>query len=169
MNQNKKKISINIVTILRIVGIPLIFYLEDQALFIFVNLLFITDFLDGYLARKYNIVTKLGGVLDLIADKLLVTFLLIFAYLNDQLSLLIITLIILREIISMILRYSYNKKEGEIINPSIYGKSKTALQFMAFDLMILGVAFYTQVFWLVIIISYYSLFRYFKEVFKREG
>lgn len=53
--------------------IPCFMYEWFYLAFILFALAGITDFFDGYLARKYNVTTKLGGVLDHIADKLLVS------------------------------------------------------------------------------------------------
>ena len=70
----------NYLTILRIVAIPLIvmsFYFEDSKFaHRFGGIIFaaasLTDFFDGYLARRYDIVSNLGKMLDPIADKVLV-------------------------------------------------------------------------------------------------
>ena len=73
---------INLLTVSRIFSALLIFllltfesnYLAALVLFIFAGL---TDYLDGYLARKYNAVSELGEILDPIADKILIVFILI--------------------------------------------------------------------------------------------
>ena len=69
-------------------------------LYFFVSSL--TDYFDGYLARKYSIESKLGAFLDLIADKILVIAILVwlvfFLFANQALTIISI-LIILREII----------------------------------------------------------------------
>ena len=70
---------INLLTFSRIVLASIIFLLlmsSDGYLlaFILFNIAGFTDWLDGYLARKYNAVSQLGEILDPIADKILVVF-----------------------------------------------------------------------------------------------
>ena len=60
----------------------------------------LTDFFDGYLARKYNVCTKLGGVMDLIGDKLLVvnTFILLCMMMRVWFIVIPIIIMIAREL-----------------------------------------------------------------------
>lgn len=169
MSPKNKKIVIGMLTFARIIGIPFIGMFSGVGKFIFVNFLFITDYLDGYLARKYEVSTKTGALLDLIADKLLVSFLLITAYFQGDLSLLLVVLIIGREVLSMVLRYVHNARGGGLIPASIYGKFKTALQFVAFDFMLLNIPGYEYMFWVVVILGYYSLNQYFKYSGSKKG
>ena len=72
---------INLITVSRIVFGALIFVLLTRTemywyAFILFFLAGITDYFDGYLARKYNLVSQLGEILDPIADKILIVFLL---------------------------------------------------------------------------------------------
>ena len=72
---------INLLTLLRIILGAVIFVLLTRTemywyAFILFFLAGITDYFDGYLARKYNLVSQLGEILDPVADKILIVFLL---------------------------------------------------------------------------------------------
>ncbi|MFV0288719.1 MAG: CDP-alcohol phosphatidyltransferase family protein [Mycoplasmatales bacterium] len=163
MSQNNKKILINLLTLIRILGIPCFIFLDGITAFALLNFLFITDFLDGYLSRKYQVTSQLGAILDLLADKTLTIFLLFVYYMKDELWLIIVILLSFRELYSIGLRvyYYYNKKG--LINASFAGKLKTALMFIAFDFLVLNIQGYQLLFIVIIGISYYSLFKYILE------
>ncbi|MDY0100500.1 MAG: CDP-diacylglycerol--glycerol-3-phosphate 3-phosphatidyltransferase [Bacilli bacterium] len=103
-----------------------------------------TDYLDGHLARKYNLITDLGRFLDPIADKLLVNSLIIFLIVtpsyaagNISFSLWCVILLIMRDLIVDALRLiaiSNNK----VIAANIFGKIKTVLQMVAISFVLLN-------------------------------
>ena len=70
-------------------------YLICGVIFLIASL---TDFLDGYLARKYNLVTDLGKVMDAIADKILVNGVLILLAVNGYISAIVPVVIVCRDI-----------------------------------------------------------------------
>lgn len=75
-------IFINLITVSRIILGAIIFVLLTRSeLYFYALILFflasITDYFDGFLARKYHLVSQLGEILDPIADKILIVFLLI--------------------------------------------------------------------------------------------
>ena len=79
----------NLMTILRILAIPVfiaVYYMEFRGHYLVSSLIFIlaclTDWLDGYLARKYNQCTPFGAFLDPVADKILVTVTLVMLAAN---------------------------------------------------------------------------------------
>ncbi len=90
----------------------------------------ITDFIDGHIARKHNMVTKLGKFLDPIADKLLVIAALIILVEKNEVSHYIAIIIIAREIIVMGIRI-VAASEGKVIAASLWGKFKTIFQISA--------------------------------------
>jgi CDP-diacylglycerol--glycerol-3-phosphate 3-phosphatidyltransferase len=92
----------------------------------------LSDFLDGYLARKLNQVTTFGKFLDPIADKVLVMLALIYLLvLNPSLSpLYVVMIVVLREFMVTAVRLIVVEK-GVVISASIYGKIKTVLQMLA--------------------------------------
>lgn len=97
---------------------------------------FLSDSLDGYLARKRNEVTTLGKFLDPLSDKVVVTTALIMLVMLDRTPAWLATVIILREIAVTGLR-TLAADDGVIIAASIWGKSKTVMQVIAITLLLL--------------------------------
>ncbi len=95
-----------------------------------------TDWIDGRLARRWNVTSKLGSFLDTTADKLFVSGVLIALLGENRVSPWIVALIIGRELVLMGLR-GLIAAEGEVMAPSMLGKLKTTIQFVAIALAIL--------------------------------
>jgi CDP-diacylglycerol---glycerol-3-phosphate 3-phosphatidyltransferase len=95
-----------------------------------------TDWIDGRLARRWNVTTKLGSFLDTTADKLLVSGVLIALLAAERASPWIVALIVGRELVLMGLR-GLIATEGAVMAPSFLGKLKTSVQFVAIALAIL--------------------------------
>ena len=124
-----------------------------------------SDFLDGFLARRYNITSNLGSLLDLLADKVLVSSILIFLvfYTGNIYLLILTTIIILREISISSLRLFLVSSGVEISNiaPDNYGKIKTFLQMFSLSLLLIyplfGNIFFTGVLILLLISTFLSI------------
>jgi len=133
----------NILTLLRIATIPLMTVLlmsgsRDAcfwaaALFSAASL---TDWLDGYLARKMGIVTVFGKFLDPIADKLIVMAALIMIIPFNRVPAWMVLVILSREIIITGLR-GIASSEGIVIAASDLGKFKTIFQIVAIIALLL--------------------------------
>ena len=95
-----------------------------------------TDYVDGRLARRWNVTSKLGSFLDTTADKLLVSGVLIALLGEQRVSPWIVALIVGRELVLMGVR-GVIASEGEVMAPSLLGKLKTSIQFLAIALAIL--------------------------------
>jgi len=136
----------NRLSILRILFIPIIVFFistQEDGLLLASCLLFIiagiTDGLDGYLARKMNLTSKLGLYLDPIADKLLVSSVLITLTYYHQIPLWITLILVGREFLINGLRAFY-AMEGIAIYPSSSGKIKTALQLIGISCILFNIA-----------------------------
>jgi CDP-diacylglycerol--glycerol-3-phosphate 3-phosphatidyltransferase len=136
----------NRLSILRILFIPVIVFFistQEDGLLLASCLLFIiagiTDGLDGYLARKMNLTSKLGIYLDPIADKLLVSSVLITLTYYHQIPLWVTLILVGREFLINGLRAFY-AMEGIAIYPSSSGKIKTALQLMGISCVLFNIA-----------------------------
>ncbi len=94
----------------------------------------LTDFLDGYLARKYNLVTDLGKVMDAIADKILVNGVLIILAVNGYISPIIPVIIVCRDIAVDSIKMVAGQKNGAVA-ASKAGKTKTAFMLIGITLV----------------------------------
>ena len=106
-------------------------YLVALILFVLASL---TDWLDGKIARKYNLITDFGKFLDPIADKMLTTAALIgFAYKQVGFGIALIMFIVLfREFLIASLRMvAASSKEAKVVAANIWGKAKTVSQMVA--------------------------------------
>ncbi len=90
----------------------------------------LTDFLDGYLARRFRITTVLGSFLDTTADKLLVTGALLALVAVGRASPWVTFIIVAREIVVMALR-GLAAVDRIVLHSSVWGKLKANLQFLA--------------------------------------
>ncbi|MFV0498783.1 MAG: CDP-diacylglycerol--glycerol-3-phosphate 3-phosphatidyltransferase [Bacilli bacterium] len=95
----------------------------------------ITDFIDGYIARKYNQITNLGKFLDPIADKLLVNSTVIVLIFVGLLSPIVGIVFIGRDTIVDVIRMIVSSK-GKVIAASKYGKLKTVFQMVGISLVL---------------------------------
>ncbi len=135
----------NKLTLLRIVMIPIFMvaymYLKHNW---FTNLLsalifalaFLTDLLDGYLARKNNQVSDFGKIMDPLADKVLVAAAMILLTQANIVSAWVTVLVLAREFIVSGVRMAA-AAEGNVVAASIWGKAKTMWQFVAITLALL--------------------------------
>jgi cardiolipin synthase len=125
----------NILTLVRIAIIPLVVLallggFNHIALVLFI-IAGITDYFDGYFARKYKVESKFGAMLDPIADKLLVAAVLIFlAKQLGGLDTLAIVIILLREVLVSGLREFLGQQKIAMPVTKL-AKWKTTIQFMA--------------------------------------
>jgi len=135
----------NYLTILRIVAIPLIvmsFYFEDSKFaHRFGGIIFaaasLTDFFDGYLARRYDIVSNLGKMLDPIADKVLVGCVLVLLVKAGRADEIPCLLILAREFVVAGLR-EFLAQVSVSVPVTRLAKIKTAIQMISMTMLIIG-------------------------------
>ena len=135
----------NLLAIIRLVLTPVVMWLilestGNTAMKILAAVTFVvaalTDFADGYLARRWKLTTTLGAFLDTVADKILVTGALIALVEVGTTSSWVAFIIIGREIAVMGLR-SVAALDSSTVPPSIWGKWKATIQFVAITVAIL--------------------------------
>lgn len=185
--ERKKVLNLpNTITMLRIGIIPVLFFLLQSpgptgslviaCIFVVASL---TDLLDGYIARRYQIVTTMGKFLDPIADKLVVNTAMILMIPLGRIPAWIVAIIIIRDFTVDGIR-TIASSEGVIIGSSRLAKQKTLCQvvavtalmihypFLGADAHLVGMA----VLYLALFLTLYSgmdyLVKFSKEIFKKE-
>lgn len=138
----------NLLTLLRISAIAPICWLLWREQFTQALLLLLlaglTDAFDGFLARRFGWVSKLGALLDPLADKLfIVSVVLLFGF-KHYLPWWLVWLVLGRDVVILGGAVAYRLVFGDLeINPSRWGKLNTALQISLLALTLVHVAFYS--------------------------
>lgn len=129
----KKKDIPNLLSVLRIVLVPIFVYLffTDRtaaavAVFAFSG---ITDVLDGYIARKYNYISDLGKILDPFADKLTQFTAFICLYISSLVPLWMPAVYFVKEILTLIGAVVVFRKGKRVVKSHVFGKLATFFVF----------------------------------------
>lgn len=121
----------------------------------------ITDLIDGYVARKYELITSFGKFIDPIADKLLVNTMLILLAFNMKIPVVAMLIMVWRDILVDGMRMMAAKK-GIVVAAHFSGKVKTTLQMIGIILVLLNIYGAEIIIWIAVLASLYSGYEYFK-------
>lgn len=172
----------NNLTLIRIVIVPILIviflYSTSKTSSLIAATLFalaaLTDWLDGYIARKQNIITSLGKFLDPLADKILVSITLIMLLSLNRVPAWMVAIIIAREVAVTSLRIAV-AREGIVIESSKLAKYKTAFQLIATEGLLIHYAYFNINFhlvgmallWVALLITLWSGLVYFIKFFEK--
>ena len=158
------------VTLSRLIAVPIIFGLflwQDSeltrliALSVFI-IAAITDWLDGYLARKLNQITELGKFLDPLVDKVLTIALFLLFIELGQVPAWGVFLIITRELLITVWRgapsadTSGEANTTQIIGANFWGKAKTVMQIVAIAALLIKLPYAIAFFWIAVALTLIS-------------
>lgn len=132
----------NMITVSRLFLIPVFMLLMFQEKYVYAIMIFLfagtTDILDGYIARRYNLVTKFGQILDPLADKLMqVTALVVILVMDIIPGILPIVAIVIVKEVAMVIGSMVLWKSGITIAANWYGKAATVIFYAAIVLSII--------------------------------
>ncbi len=165
----------NLLALLRILMAPLMFLLlveRNQPLFDHIHpswldygagLIFVlasvTDFFDGYIARSWDQITKLGGILDPLADKMLMLAGFLGLLFLERANPWAIYLILTREFFVTGLRVAA-ASEGKSVASTFAGKAKTVSQMFAIGFLLMNWPYANLLLWIAVALTLYSGWEY---------
>jgi len=173
----------NTITLIRLSVVPFLFILlwsPGEFWSLVLAILFvaasITDLLDGYIARKYQLVTTMGKFLDPIADKLMINTAMILMIPIGRIPAWIVALTIIRDFVVDGVR-SIASSEGLFIQASRLGKQKTLAQIIAVTALLIHYPIFGAdahrigiiVLYVAFVLTVYSGTNYFIRFYKRAG
>ena len=139
-------------------------WLDFFAALIFV-LASVTDFFDGYIARKCNQITTLGKIIDPLADKMLTLAAFLGLVALKRADVLAIFLILSREFFITGLRVMI-VSEGKDVSASWMGKVKTVAQMFAIGFLTMDWPGGALILWIAVVITLYSGYEYVRDYIK---
>jgi CDP-diacylglycerol--glycerol-3-phosphate 3-phosphatidyltransferase len=179
--QNKNLNLPNILAALRIALAPLMLWFmvdQDNPIFngwhpswfdYFAGLIFViasvTDFFDGFIARTWNQMTKLGAILDPLADKMLMLAGFLGLLVLERADIWAVFLILTREFFITGLRV-VAVSEGKKVASTMAGKVKTVVQMIAIGFLIMNWPFATALLWVAVALTLYSGYEYIRDYLK---
>lgn len=173
----------NIITMTRISVVPFLFFLLTSpgpfwslVLAVLFVAAAVTDVLDGFIARKYQMITTMGKFLDPLADKLIVNSAMILMIPIGRIDAWIVVIIIIRDLIVDGIR-SIASSEGLYIQASVWGKQKTLAQIFAVTALMIHYPFLgldahlvgTIILYVALLLTIYSGLDYFVKFYRGAG
>ena len=170
----------NTITLLRVSVVPFLFILllsPGEFWSLILAILFviasITDFFDGYIARKYQMITTMGKFLDPIADKIMVNTAMILMIPIGRIPAWIVAITIIRDLIVDVIR-SIASSEGIYIQASTLGKQKTVTQIIAVTALIIHYSIFginahavgMVILYIALVLTIFSGFDYFIKLYR---
>lgn len=154
----------NIISFIRLIlVIPMVIFIsnnDQRGIVTVVLLAFISDYLDGYTARKYNIITEFGKVIDPLADKVFVGLTVVFMYVYGYIELWFFSLVLGRDMLIFLGGLYVTPKLGYVLPSNMLGKVTVNILALNLFLLLMGIDFYimelTYLTSIFIVISFFS-------------
>ena len=166
----------NILTILRFFLIPFTIYfiVKDKYIvaIIFLLLSGLTDVLDGTIARKFNLITNFGKLIDPLADKITQVSILATLVTKNIIPLWILVVVLIKEA-AMVVGASFLYGKELVVSSKWYGKAATVLFYLAITLSMifidLGISLWIALilYYIAVVMTVFSLVMYFREFYMK--
>jgi cardiolipin synthase (CMP-forming) len=170
----------NYLTVFRLVLVPVfvvVFFsdISNNSLWAFgvYALASVTDVLDGYIARKYQLITEIGIVLDPLADKVMLITAVICLYIDHRIPLIAVVVIVIKESFMILSGFIlFYRKDKMVISSNIFGKMATVAITLSIVLLILIPSYKIGIYILYVaigskIIAFVSYMKLYRE--KKRG
>ena len=159
----------NILTLIRLILVPIcaIFLIKEEFLLALVVYVIasLTDIADGYIARKFNLITNFGKIFDPLADKLLSFSTIALLSYKGRINLLVPILIFIKELLIALGGILLYKKRHLVKGAKWYGKASTVIFFISIVFVMFDATLFIGRIFIIIalIFAYFALFMYLRQ------
>jgi cardiolipin synthase len=135
----------NVISFIRLLTVPVFFGLlvsgnDGWAVFVLI-LATTSDFIDGYIARRFNQITRLGMYLDPISDRLFIAASVVALVIRDMIPIALVAAVIARDLLLLAVFLARRLRINEAPKVTLLGKSATFVLFISFPIIVLGAVF----------------------------
>jgi cardiolipin synthase len=135
----------NVISFIRLLTVPVFFGLlvsgnDGWAVFVLI-LATTSDFIDGYIARRFNQITRLGMYLDPISDRLFIAASVVALVIRDMIPIALVAAVIARDLLLLVVFLARRLRINEAPKVTLLGKSATFVLFISFPIIVLGAVF----------------------------
>lgn len=154
----------NILTVIRFFLVPVFGYSMYTQHYVAAAIIFtvagLTDILDGYIARKYNLITSWGKVADPLADKLMQLTALLMLTLINKIPSIVIIIVLAKELFMVAGGILLYKKENFVVSANWYGKAATVIFYFAIIMLIFNISYAKEVVFFAVIFTLFAFLMY---------
>lgn len=120
----------------------------------------ITDVLDGYIARKYDMVTKWGKLMDPLADKVMLIVVLISLYTVDIVPLTVIIVVLAKELLMVLGALFLYKNRQTVVQANFFGKAASAAFYVAIIALVFKIPYAYYMLAAAVFLTLFALIQY---------
>ncbi|BCJ87747.1 CDP-alcohol phosphatidyltransferase family protein [Effusibacillus dendaii] len=124
----------------------------------------LTDLLDGYLARKYHLITPLGTILDPLADKLMMLSVILSFILSERMSWIAAILLVFRDVAMIVGSAFFHFRDKQIVPAVWWGKFTTVLYYAMVISILFKWAISDWLLWITIAFSFLTSIVYLRKI-----
>lgn len=154
----------NILTVIRFIMVPFFgYFMYTQhyvAAAIFFTLAGATDILDGYIARRYNMITPWGKVADPLADKLMQLTALFMLTISKKMPPVVLIIVLAKEIFMVAGGILLYKKDNFVVSANWYGKAATVIFYLAIIMVIFNLPYSSGMVIFAVLFTLFAFFMY---------
>lgn len=171
LNKEKRKTNMNIPNILTairfcLVGVFIYVFnnpaIENNLKWAIIIFLVagITDVLDGYIARKYDMITKWGKLMDPLADKLMLIVVLISLYTVDIVPLMVVIIVLGKELLMVLGAIFLYKNRDTVVQSNFVGKAASAAFYVAIIALVFELPYAYYLLGIAVFLTLFALVQY---------
>jgi len=129
----------------------------------------VTDLLDGYIARKYNLITKWGKLMDPLADKLMLITVLVSLYVKGIIPAPIIFVVFTKELLMIVGAAFLYRNRNIVVEANFFGKVASASFYVAVVATVIKLPYYHILLYIAVFLALLALIQYGYRNFTRNS